>query len=74
MDFFLPPNTTFVLDKVDKASDVVKLVDLLSAIQLVALAWSQVTVDTTSKCFGKAGILGTDLDVICHDADDNDTF
>ena len=62
------------IDEVDKASDVVKSVNLLSAIRWVALAWSQVTADTISKCFRKAGILDTDLDVICRDADDNDPF
>ena len=62
------------IDEVDKASDVVKWVDLLSAIRWVALAWSHVTADTISKCFRKAGILNTDLDVICRDGDDNDLF
>ena len=30
--------------------------------------------NTISKCFRKAGILDTDLDVICRDADDEDAF
>ena len=64
----------YVISKIDEASDVVKSVNLLSAIRWVALAWSQVTADTISKCFRKAGILDTDLDVICRDADDNDPF
>ena len=57
---------------IDKNSDIVKSVNMLTAIRGVALAWSQVTADTISKCFRKAGILDTDLDVICWDADDED--
>ena len=62
------------IDEVDRASDVVKSVNLLVAIRWVALAWSQVTADTISKCFRKAGVLDTDLDVIRRDADDNNPF
>ena len=64
------------IDECDKASDVVKSVNVLIAIPWVALAWSQVTADTISKCFRKAGILDTELDVICRDteSDDNDPF
>ena len=57
---------------IDKASDIVESVNMLTAIRGVALAWSQVTADTISKCFQKAGILDRDLDVICRDADDED--
>jgi len=38
------------------------------------LAWSQVTADTISKCFQKAGILDRELDVIWRDTADDDPF
>ena len=63
------------MDECDSASDVVKSVNLLVAIRWVALARSQVTVETIVKCFRKAGILDTGLDVICHTInDDEDPF
>ena len=63
------------MDECDSASDVVKSVNLLVAIRWVALAWSQVTVETIVKCFRKAGILDTGLDVICRTInDDEDPF
>ena len=52
----------------------IKSVNMLTAIRWVALAWSKVAADTICKCFRKAGILDTDLDVISRDADDNDPF
>ena len=58
------------IDECDKASDVVKSVNLLTIIRWVALAWS----NSICKCFRKAGILDTDLDMVSRDADDNDPF
>ena len=49
-------------------------VNLLFAIRWVALAWSQVTVDTIVKCFRKAGILDMGLAVISIINDDEDPF
>ena len=63
------------IDECDTATDVVKSVNVLVAIRWVALAWSQVTADTIVKCFRKAGILDTGLDVICRIInDDEDPF
>ena len=69
----------YVLSKIDEcetASDVVKSVDVLTAIRWVSMAWSCVKEDTISKCFWKAGILDSSFDVVrCpHTASDGDPF
>ena len=63
------------IDECDSASDVVKSVNILVAIRWVALAWSQVTTETITKCFKKAGILDMGLDVVNRGIeDDSDPF
>ena len=63
------------IDKCDKASDVIKSVNILVAIRWVAKAWELVSEETVRKCFGKAGILTSDLDVVTSGCDeDSDPF
>lgn len=63
------------IDECDSASDVVKSVDILVAIRWVALAWSQVTAETVTKCFRNAGVLDRELDVITRGIEeDSDPF
>ena len=69
----------YVISKIDgceTASDVVKSVNVLIAIRWVAMAWSNVREETISKCFRKAGILSSGLDVVSCPvmADDIDPF
>ena len=59
------------IDKCDSASDVVKSVDILVAIRWVALAWSQVTTETITTCFKKAGILDVGLDMVNRGIEDD---
>ena len=48
---------------------------ILVAIRWVAMAWSQVTAETITKCFRKAGILDGGLDVVNRGVeDDSDPF
>lgn len=53
------------------ASDIVKSVNLLQAIQWGKLAWDEVSAETITKCFTKVGLYPDDIDV--HD-DDDDPF
>ena len=63
------------IDECDSASDVVKSVDRLVAIRWVALAWSQVTAKTITKCFRNAGVLDRELDVVTRGIEeDSDPF
>ena len=62
------------IDSCDSASDAVKSVNILMAIRWAAKAWSDVTPETISKCFRKAGVLTTDLDVISCGNSDEDPF
>ena len=68
----------YVLSKIDeceKASDVVKSINILIALRWAAKAWSLVKPETITKCFRKAGILNVDHEVISHELDiDNDPF
>ena len=64
------------IDSCDTASDVVKSVNILSAIRWVSEAWSLVHSETISKCFRKAGILSDEMDVatVGYDDDSEDPF
>ena len=57
----------FVLAKIEECTtvtDVAKSADLLMAMRWVARAWEAVSPDTISKCFKKAGILDSGMDVV----------
>ena len=57
----------YVLSKIDEcetASEVGNSVNILIAITWVAQAWAKVKEDTITKCFRKAGVLGTRMEVV----------
>ena len=68
----------YVLSKIDeceKASDVVKSINILMALRWIAQAWSQLKSGIITKCFRKAGILNANLDVVSSEIDrDDDPF
>ena len=47
-----------------------KSVNILIAVRWVAKAWSMVKAETISKCFKKAGILDTSMDMVTRDEED----
>ena len=59
------------IDACDTATEVVKSINILVALRWVAKAWLLVKPETISKCFRKAGILNTDLDVISVGVEDD---
>ena len=62
----------YVLSKIDECSTatyVVKSVNILIAVRWVAKAWSMVKAESISKCFKKAGMLDSSMDVVIRDED-----
>ena len=63
------------IDECDTATDVIKSVNTLMAMRWVAKAWTLVTEETIRKCFRKAGILTSHMDVVTTSLEeDNDPF
>ena len=61
----------FKIDECDEASDVADSVNILIAIKWVAQAWSKVKPEVVSKCFRKAGVLDTSMEVVNHGLEDD---
>ena len=62
----------YVLAKIDTcstASEIVKSVNILTAIRWVVQAWEQVKEETIRKCFKKAGVLDDELNVFTRGTD-----
>jgi len=59
------------IDAAATAKDVTKSVIVLTALRWIAIAWRKVKSTTVQKCFRRARILDTDLDVqtLCKDKD-----
>ncbi len=51
-----------------------KSVNILVAIRWVAQAWSIVSTQTISKCFRKAGILNSEMDIVSCSMEEDDPF
>ena len=71
------PDSGFGLTKIDEcqtASEVLKSVNILIALRWVAQAWSMVTVRTISKCFRRAGILDSEMDIVSCNMEEDDPF
>ena len=51
------------IEESESASEVVKSVNVLTAIRWVAQAWKEVKSETIQKCFRNAGILDNDMEV-----------
>ena len=62
------------IDECDTATEVAKSVNILVAIRWVAKAWLAVKETTIRKCFRKAGVLDSTLNVASCDLDDEDPF
>ena len=57
----------YIVTKIDKcstATEIVKSITILRAIQWIAEAWKSVDPAVITKCFRKAGILDNDLNVV----------
>lgn len=62
------------IDESDNASEVVKSINILIAIRWVAQAWAKVNTETIRKCFRKAGVLSSNMDVVSCDMEGDDPF
>lgn len=66
----------YVLSKTDECGATSDSVNILVAIRGVSQAWSMVREETFCKCFRKAGVLDTSVDVVTcgNKSDDEDPF
>ena len=72
---FLLKHVLSKIDECDRATDVVKSVNVFMAIRWVAKAWGLATEKTIQKYFRKAGILTSSMDVVATRLDeDTDPF
>ena len=63
-----------IIDECQTASEVVKSINILIAIRWVPQAWSMVTVQTISKCFRRAGVLDSEMDIVSCNIEEDDPF
>lgn len=52
------------IDECDSATEVANSINILVAIRWIALAWEEVKVETICKCFKKAGVLDSGMEVV----------